>query len=123
LLAGPGCPSAFLIEDEERTQADVGDLFFGESEFVIRYDVLGRYIRCHCRSRCRRCAANQRQRHPNSSQHWYGFLRTPSLRTSLRVPHVGSSNAYHHEMFVARISVRLDRRPCKSVCAHHLRTT
>ena len=38
-LAGPARPPAFLVEDEERTQADVGDLFFGESEFVIRHDV------------------------------------------------------------------------------------
>jgi hypothetical protein len=120
LLAGPVHASAFLVKNEKGPERHVGDLFLGESEFVIRHDVLGRYIRRHPRSRRCGCAARQRQRHPNSSQYRYGFLHSPSLRRSLRLPHVRSSNAYH-EMVVARVRVRLDQQPCKSDCVHRLR--
>ena len=100
LLAGPVHPPAFLVKYKERAERHIRHFFLGEGEFVIRYDVLGRHVRCDRRSRRCGCAARQRQRPHNSAQHGDGFLHAPSLRCSLRLPHVRSSNAYH-EMVVA----------------------
>jgi hypothetical protein len=36
LLAGPRWPGVFLVEDKERSQADVGDLFLVENDAVTR---------------------------------------------------------------------------------------
>lgn len=119
LLPGPVHPPAFLVKYKEGAKRHVRDLFLGEGEFVIRYDVLGRHVRCDRRSRCCGCAARQRQRPNNSAQHGDGFLHTPSLRCSLRLPHVRSSNAYR-ENGRRHTSVRPDERARKPDCARRL---
>src|SRR4051794_21775314 len=67
LFAGPSCAGILLVENKERAEADVGDLFFTESESGSRCGILGWSIRNRPGGR-RRCAARQRQRHANDSQ-------------------------------------------------------
>jgi hypothetical protein len=90
LFAEPGCSGVLLVEDIERPQADVGDFLLIESDFVTRCvtrcDVARRHIRCRSGGSCG-CAARQRQRHADDSQHRYGFLPTLSLRSLLRLWH------------------------------------
>src|SRR5215831_4603790 len=75
----------FLVEDVERPQADVGDFFFTESD-LGRGSIPRRYF-CGRHSSCRGCAARQRQRHADDSNHRYGFLWIFSLRSTLRMRH------------------------------------
>jgi hypothetical protein len=52
---------SFLIEDMERGEADVGELFLAQSDFVIRCT----FLRWHLRggpTGCRRCTAGERKR-------------------------------------------------------------
>jgi hypothetical protein len=53
---------------------------------VTRCDVARRHIRYRSSGSCG-CAARQRQRHADDSQHRYGFLPTLSLRSLLRLWH------------------------------------
>jgi hypothetical protein len=48
----------FLVEDVERREADVRDLFFTESNFVTRHRRLRRHIRRRSTD-CGRCATHQ----------------------------------------------------------------
>src|SRR5215813_5557128 len=80
-----GRSGVFLVEDVERPQADVGDFFLTESD-LGRGGIPRRYFRGR-HSGCGGCAARQRQRHADDSNHWYGFLRKFSLRSTLRVRH------------------------------------
>jgi hypothetical protein len=80
------CSGVLLVEDIECRQADVRDFLLTESDFVTRYGVPRRYVRCWPTG-SRRCAARKNQRHPSDSQHRYGFPRTLSLRGVLRMRH------------------------------------
>jgi hypothetical protein len=80
-----GRSGVFLVEDVERPQADVDDFFLTESD-LGRGGIPRRYFRGR-HSGCCGCAARQRQRHADDSNHWYGFLRKFSLRSTLRVRH------------------------------------
>jgi hypothetical protein len=78
-----GRAGVLLVEDVERPQADVGDFFLIESELGPA-GVPGRCIRGR-HSGCGRCAAGQRQRHADGSNHRDGFLPALSLRSVLRM--------------------------------------
>ena len=84
-FAKSGRSGVFLVEDVERPQADVDDFFLTESD-LGRGGIPRRYFRGR-HSGCCGCAARQRQRHADDSNHWYGFLRKFSLRSTLRVRH------------------------------------
>ena len=84
LRAERGRDRAFPVEHIERRQADVGDLFFSESE-LRRSGSPRRRVRG--RRGCCRCAARQRQRYADDSYHRYDFFRMFSLRSALRVRH------------------------------------
>ena len=84
LRAERGRDRAFPVEHIERRQADVGDLFFSESE-LRRSGSPRRRVRG--RRGCCRCAARQRQRYADGSYHRYDFFRMFSLRSALRVRH------------------------------------
>jgi hypothetical protein len=47
-LAEPGFGSVLIVENVERRQADVGNLFLAERDFVIRRGRLQRHIRGRC---------------------------------------------------------------------------
>ncbi len=83
-------PEILLVEDIERAEADIGDLFLGEGEPRARRGILGRQVG-HRTGGCRRCAARQRQRHANDSQRRHNFLPTLSLRSLRRHCHSRSS--------------------------------
>ena len=87
LYGGLGCSDIFLVEDIERSQADIRDFLFTESYFVARCGVLRRRIRCGHLD-CRGCAARQRQRQSGSPQQRHGACST-SLRNLLRARHGG----------------------------------
>jgi len=80
----------FLVENVERAEADVGDLFLAEGEPRPRCGILGRHVRDRTGGR-RRCAARQRQRHANDSQRRHNVLPARSLRSLLRHCHSRSS--------------------------------
>ena len=84
-FAKSGRSGVFLVEDVERPQADVGDFFLIEGD-LGRGGIPRRYFRGR-HSGCCGCAARQRQRHADDSNHRYGFLRMFSLRSTLRVRH------------------------------------
>ena len=90
LLTEPRCAGILLVENEERSQADVGDLLLAESESRARRGILRRHVR-HRTGGCRRCATRQRQRHANDSQRRHNFLPTLSLRSLRRHCHSRSS--------------------------------
>src|SRR5262245_14264325 len=80
-----GRSGVFFVEDVERAQADVGDFFLTEGD-LGRGGIPRRYFRGG-HSGCGGCAARQRQRHADDSNHRYGFLQMFSLRSTLRVRH------------------------------------
>ena len=88
-------PEVLLVEDIERAEADVGDLFLGEGEPRSRRGILRRHVR-HVTGGCRRGAARQRQRHANDSQRRYDFLPALSLRSLLRHCHRRILHEYQH---------------------------
>jgi hypothetical protein len=47
-LTEPGFGSVLIVENVERRQADVGNLFLAERDFVIRRGRLQRHIRGRC---------------------------------------------------------------------------
>jgi hypothetical protein len=79
-------PRGFLVEHVERRQADVGDFFLTEREFVTRLDVPRRNIRCRA-SRLRRCGAAGQRQQSSGSQHGDRPAPTLSLRSLLRMQH------------------------------------
>jgi hypothetical protein len=80
------CSGGFLVEDVERRQADVGDLFLTERD-DLRCRILRRHIRYRSGGRCGCSAARHRQGHPGDSQHRHGFTPTLSLRGALCLRH------------------------------------
>jgi hypothetical protein len=90
-LAEVRCPAELLIKDVEGAQADVGDFLLTEDGDGGQRGSFRRRI--GHRGNCRRCAAGHRQRHSGSSPGRQGYLRTLSLRRSLRLRHFKSSLA------------------------------
>ena len=84
-------PSGLLVEDVERAEADIGNLFFVQGNLTPRgrYPVWRRCVR-HLADARRGCAARQRQRDAHEPQHrHYFFFSTAPLRSLLRTWHVG----------------------------------
>ena len=110
LLTEPRSAGVLLVENEERSQADVGDLLLAESKSRARRGILRRHVR-HRTGGCRRCAARQRQRHANDSQRRDDFF--PALL--LRHCHSRILHEFQHMFAVARSSrVGLALAPCKA---------
>jgi hypothetical protein len=114
LLTEPRSAGVLLVENEERSQADVGDLLLAEGEPRSRRGIFRRHVR-HRTGRCRRCAARQRQRHANDSQRRYDFFPALSLRSLLRHCHSRILHEYQHMFAVARSGrVGFAQAPCKA---------
>ena len=114
LLTEPRCAGILLVENEERSQADVGDLLLAESKSRARRGILRRHVR-HRTGGCRRCAARQRQRHANDSQRRDNFFPALSLRSLLRHCHRRILHEFQHMFAVARSRrVGFALTPCKA---------
>jgi hypothetical protein len=114
LLAGARRWGVFLVEDVERPQADVGDLFLIERD-LGRGGLPPRCILGRDGGRGG-CTARQRQRHADGSHHRHNFFSTGSLRSLLRTWHVGPPMP-SGKCFVAALFVRSATTPRKAGCA------
>ena len=76
----------FLVEDIERRQTNVGDVFLNQSDFGMCHCVPRRYIHCGPTGSCGR-VAHQRQRHPRNAQDRRGFPPTLWFRNVLGTRH------------------------------------
>src|SRR5262249_22715655 len=85
LLAEPRRAGVFPIEDEERSQADVGDFFFADRN-LRQNGTMGWRIRGRHRGRRGR-TARQRQRRDGDSDNRHGLLASLSLRSLRLVRH------------------------------------
>ena len=87
LLAGPVefFVENFLVENEERPQADVGDFLFTEIDLWAWYVIPQRSVRCRTKGSCCVCAACQRHRRADRAGDRQGLLQVLSLRLLLLV--------------------------------------
>jgi hypothetical protein len=85
-FADPACSDVFLVEHIKRRQADVGDFFLTEKDFLTRSGILGLDVRSRS-SGGRGCSTCERQRHAGDSQYRQGLAPTASLRSLLRTRH------------------------------------
>jgi hypothetical protein len=88
------------------------------SRCITRCDVSRRHIRCRSSGSCG-CAARQRQRHADDSQHRHGFLPTLSLRSLLRLWH---GRPPHMPSRECSTPVALFVRLCKGTLQGRIRT-
>jgi hypothetical protein len=86
LLTGLGLRGVFLVENVECREADVGELFLTEEDFLTRRGILGRCICCWSARRCGR-SSYQRKGHPGDSKDREGLLQTRLLRRLLLLRH------------------------------------
>jgi hypothetical protein len=80
---------AFLVEDMECRQTDLGNFLLAQRNFVSHSCVARQRIRCW-RTAGSVCSARQRQRQPGRPQNRHGFAPTLCLRSLLRARHVES---------------------------------
>jgi hypothetical protein len=86
LYATPHRTRAVMVEDVVRCQADIGDFFFAQSNFVTRDGIPRRRISCG-RGGCCGYSTRQRQRQSRRSQQCDSFAIAFRHQSRLRVRH------------------------------------